>query len=127
MFIEGTVTTGYNKGAYFMAQEFYATKFEEILGYRPYEGTLNIIISEEDLPKIQRIKNECNSIITGEDGFGTVGYKKCTLEDKISGAIVFPVKTTHKETYLEFIAEKKLRELLNLNDGDRVKLEIKKE
>ncbi|MCI6931507.1 MAG: CTP-dependent riboflavin kinase, partial [Methanobrevibacter boviskoreani] len=38
--------------------------------------------------------------------------------------IVFPDKTTHEENYLEFIARDKLRDKLNLNDGDKVTLEI---
>ena len=46
------------------------------------------------------------------------------LNDKIEGAIVFPVKTTHEVNYLEFIAENKLRDELMLNDGDIVSLEF---
>ena len=33
-------------------------------------------------------------------------------------------KATHNENYLEFIAEKKLRDELNLKDGDIVSLEF---
>ena len=46
------------------------------------------------------------------------------LNDKIHGAIVFPAKTTHDENYLEFIAESKLRDELDLKDGDSVSLEF---
>ena len=51
-------------------------------------------------------------------------YIKATLNDSINGAIIFPAKTTHEENYLEFIAKDKLRDTLNLKDGDEVTLEI---
>jgi riboflavin kinase len=42
----------------------------------------------------------------------------------VDGAIVFPAKTTHEENYLEFIAEDKLRDKLNIVDGNVVTLEF---
>ena len=56
--------------------------------------------------------------------FGAVKYIEAKLNDEIEGAIVFPAKTTHDENYLEFIAEMKLRDELNIEDGDVVSLEF---
>ena len=47
MKIDGEVTTGLGKAAYFLSQEFYTNEFEKNLGFIPYPGTLNIIVSEE--------------------------------------------------------------------------------
>ena len=63
-------------------------------------------------------------MIKPDEGFGAVKYIQAKLNDEIKGAIVFPEKTTHEENYLEFIAENKLRDQLNLNDGDIVSLEF---
>lgn len=124
MEVEGIVATGYGKGAYFIGQDFYKSKFNEKCGFEPYPGTLNITISEEYLDNIRQIKANCTNIIKAKEGFGGVKYIKATLNDDITGAIVFPDKTTHDENYLEFIAKDNLRKKLSLKDGDKVKLKI---
>ncbi len=129
MEIEGSIATGYGKGAYFLGQEFYKSKFNEKCGFTPYPGTLNIIVPEEYLDSIKKIKSNTKNIIKSREGFGGVKYIKATLnsskkEEIINGAILFPDKTTHEDNYLEFIAEENLREKLSLKDGDKVKLII---
>lgn len=124
MKIDGEVTTGLGKAAFFLSQEFYTREFKKNLGFIPYPGTLNVIVSEEYLDEINEIKNTCENLIKPDEGFGAVKYIEAKLNDKISGAIVFPAKTTHEENYLEFIAEDKLRDQLGLCDGDIVCLEF---
>ena len=124
MKIDGEVTTGLGKAAYFLSQEFYTREFKKNLGFIPYPGTLNVIVSDEHLDEINEIKNNCKNLIKPDEGFGAVKYIEATLNDKVKGAIVFPAKTTHEENYLEFIAENKLRDELNLKDGDSVTLEF---
>ena len=124
MRIDGEVTTGLGKAAYFLSQEFYTKEFKKNLGFVPFPGTLNIIVSDDYLDEINRIKNTCENLIKPDEGFGAVKYIEATLNDKIKGAIVFPAKTTHEENYLEFISENKLRDELMLNDGDIVSIEF---
>ena len=124
MKIEGEVTTGLGKAAYFLSQEFYTNEFKKNLGFIPYPGTLNVIVSEDHLDEITEIKNSCENLIKPDEGFGAVKYIEAVLNEKINGAIVFPAKTTHDENYLEFIAEDKLRDQLKLNDGDIVSLQF---
>lgn len=124
MKINGEVTTGLGKAAYFLSQDFYTKEFKKNLGFVPYPGTLNIIVGEEFLDEINEIKNNCENLIKPDQGFGAVKYIEAKLNDSIEGAIVFPAKTTHEENYLEFIAENKLRDELNLNDGDIVFLKF---
>lgn len=124
MKIDGEVTTGLGKAAYFLSQDFYTKEFKKNLGFIPFPGTLNIIVPESYLNEINEIKDNCENIIKPDEGFGAVKFIEATLNNKIEGAIVFPAKTTHEENYLEFIAENKLREILNLKDGDIVSLEF---
>ena len=124
MKIDGEVTTGLGKAAYFLSQEFYTNEFKKNLGFVPYPGTLNVIVSEDHLDEINEIKNSCQNLIKPDEGFGAVKYIKAVLNDEIDGAIVFPAKTTHEENYLEFIAENKLRDELGLADGNVVSLEF---
>ncbi|WP_296788490.1 DUF120 domain-containing protein [uncultured Methanobrevibacter sp.] len=124
MKIDGEVTTGLGKAAYFLSQEFYTKEFQKNLGFVPYPGTLNVIVGDDHLDEINRIKDECENLIKPDEGFGAVKYIKAKLNDKVDGAIVFPAKTTHEENYLEFIAEDKLRDKLNIVDDDVVTLEF---
>ena len=124
MKIEGKVTTGLGKGAYFLSQEFYTSEFKKNLGFIPFPGTLNVVVDEKYLDEINEIKNNCQNLIKPDEGFGAVKYIEAILNNDVKGAIVFPAKTTHDENYLEFIAENMLREALELKDGDIVSLEF---
>lgn len=124
MKVEGIVTTGLGKGAFFLSQDFYKNALNEKCGFIPFPGTLNIIIPTDYLNEINEIKENCENIIKPEGDFGAVKYIEATLNDDIKGAIVFPAKTVHEENYLEFIAPMKLREELELEDNDKVTVEI---
>ena len=124
MKLEGEVTTGLGKAAYFLSQDFYVNNFIKNCGFKPYPGTLNVIVPESYLSKINEIKDNCKNVIKPDEGFGAVKYIKATLNNTVKGAIVFPAKTVHTENYLEFIAEIKLRKELNLVDGDIVTIEF---
>ena len=124
MKIDGEVTTGLGKAAYFLSQDFYTKEFKKNLGFIPYPGTLNVIVSDEHLDEINEIKDKCQNLIKPDEGFGAVKYIEAILNDEITGAIVFPAKTEHTENYLEFIAHDKLRDKINLKDGDTVTIEF---
>ena len=124
MKLNGEVTTGLGKAAYFLSQDFYVENFIRNCGFKPYPGTLNVIVPEEYLNQINNVKDNCENIIKPDEGFGAVKYIKAILNDEVEGAIVFPAKTEHTENYLEFIAEDKLRDKLNLEDGDIVSIEF---
>ena len=117
MKIEGEVTTGLGKAAFFLSQEFYTREFEKNLGFVPFPGTLNVVVSDDHLDEINEIKNSCENLIKPDEGFGAVKYIEAILNDEVNGAIVFPAKTTHEENYLEFISENRLRDELNLEVG----------
>ena len=124
MKLNGEVTTGLGKAAFFLSQDFYVDNFIKNCGFKPYPGTLNIVVPENHLEQINEIKDNCNDIIKPDEGFGAVKYIEAILNDDVNGAIVFPAKTEHTENYLEFIAEIKLRDALNLKDGDIVSIEF---
>ena len=124
MKIDGEVKAGLGKGAYFISQEFYSKEFRKNLGFTPYPGTLNVVVSDKYLDEINEIKDNCQNIIKPGEGFGAVKYIEAVLNDEVKGAIVFPAKTVHDVNYLEFIAEVRLRDELGLEDGDIVTLEF---
>jgi riboflavin kinase len=124
MKVNGEVTTGLGKAAFFLSQDFYVDNFIKNCGFKPYPGTLNVIVPDKYLSQINEVKDNCENVIQSDEGFGAVKYIEATLNEKIDGAIVFPAKTEHSENYLEFIAPDRLRDKLNLKDGDIVSIEF---
>ena len=124
MKIISEVTSGMGKAKYFLSKEYYSNEFNKKCGFKPFPGTLNLIIDDKYLDEIAQIKNDCTNIINENNSFGAVKYIDAILNCEFKGAIIFPLKTTHDENHLEFICRDKLRDLLNLKDGDEVILEF---
>ncbi len=124
MEIKGKIISGMGKGTYFMSQDIYVKQFQEKLQFRPFVGTLNIKLEENQRNKIMKIPHEKFGFILGKDKFGDVKFIKAVLNKKIIGALVFPAKTKHTEDVLEFISDENLRKSLKLKDGDLVLVDI---
>lgn len=124
MNIKGLITSGSQKGTYFMSQEIYYSQFKDKMGFIPFKGTLNILVDKKDAEKILEIKKNKMGLIKGSEPFGDVLFIKAKLDKQIEGALIFPQKTHHPEEFLEFIAKENLRKTLQLRDGDEVTLTI---
>jgi riboflavin kinase, archaea type len=124
MEIKGKIISGMGKGTYFMSQDIYVKQFQEKLKFRPFVGTLNIKLEEDQRNKIMKIPHEKFGLIHGKDKFGDVKFIKAVLNKKIVGALVFPAKTKHTADVLEFISNENLRISLKLKDGDLVLVDI---
>lgn len=121
MIITGRVSSGFGEGAYFMTRDVYLEQFREKLGFEPFPGTLNIETFNPEIVRELRLKADK---IHGGGGFGDVLYVRAVLNDEVDGAILFPVKTHHRDVCLEFVAPVNLRKTLKLRDGDTVSLKI---
>lgn len=124
MEIKGIVTSGKGEGAYFMSLPIYKTQFVDKLDFIPFPGTLNLKIGDDEINAIHSIREDKMEIIKGEGKFGDVLLIKAVINDTINGAIIFPKKTTHGESILEFIASKNLKENLGIKNGDFVKITL---
>jgi riboflavin kinase len=124
MEIKGKLISGMGKGTYFMSQKIYIDQFQEKLKFKPFVGTLNIKIEDNEIANIMNIPADKFDIILGKGKFGDVKFIKAVLNGNVTGAIVFPAKTKHTEDVLEFISDKNLRKVLKLEDGDLLTIEI---
>lgn len=136
--IVGEVSRGMGEGGYYVRNQNYLKQFQEKLGFKPYFGTLNLEFS--DLNKELLEENLKNRNPIRIDGFksegrtyGSVDCYTCYIsrldlqENKINAAILKIKRTHHKKNIIELLAEPYLRELLNLKDGDRVRIELNKQ
>ncbi|ACV24425.1 CTP-dependent riboflavin kinase [Methanocaldococcus fervens] len=127
MIIEGRVVSGFGEGRYFLSLPPYKEAFKKVLGFDPYEGTLNLKLNEAfNINKFKYIETE-DFEFNGKKFFGVkiLPIKILINNNEIDGAIVVPKKTYHSSDIIEIIAPVKLREQFNLKDGDVVKILIK--
>ncbi len=125
--IRGRVMGGLGEGAYYV--EVYSEHFEKALGFRPYPGTLNILVQNEGSRiALNRMRRGPPLIVKGftqEDRtFGDVICYRVKINGSIDGAVVIAQRTHHSENVIEIIAPINLREELNLEDGSSVTLTI---
>lgn len=128
--VTGVVFSGGGEGAFYVS--IYARQFERVIGYRPYPGTLNLRLPEDDAHRLSECLSKANAMIVepprieGAKLGGVYAYKARVYRgiDYWDAYIVRPMITRYKGDVVELIAVEYLRGLLGVKDGDRVLLEV---
>jgi riboflavin kinase len=125
--LHGTVTEGMGEGGYYICQPRYIEQIEALMGFVPYEGTLNVLVDKEDLPKLDVVKGSTGHRINGfvQDGrsFGNVIAHTAKIRN-VECAIVMPERS-HYSNVIEIICQYHLRRTLTLDNGERIDVKIK--
>ena len=126
--LEGKVLKGLGEGKYYVNIPGYRKQFEEKLHFSPFPGTLNVQFTENS-SIFQNLLHEMPAVkVEGfNDGERTFGGGKCypVVVGGIEAAVVAPERTHYPPDLIEIIAPVKLRDALELNDGDRVVIQVK--
>ncbi|MDR3205656.1 MAG: DUF120 domain-containing protein [Candidatus Methanoplasma sp.] len=125
--LHGAITEGMGEGGYYICQPRYMEQIEAALGFRPFEGTLNVIVDKEDMPKLEIVRGSTGHRISGfiQDGrsFGNVIAHPAKIHN-VECAIVIPERS-HYSNVIEIICQYHLRRTLKLDNGDRIDVKIK--
>jgi len=125
--IRGVVADGMGEGKYYVCQIEYMMQFEEKLGFRPYEGTLNVVIDREDVGKLDVIRSSPGEVIQGftQEGrsFGRAIAHKAKIRS-VDCAIIMPDRS-HYDNVIEIVCQYHLRRTLSIGNGDRVEIKVK--
>ncbi|MBA7621038.1 hypothetical protein ES703_28395 [subsurface metagenome] len=135
--IVGEVTEGIGEGGYYVRIPEYLAQFQEKLGFKPYFGTLNLQLSDlnnELLEENQKSRNPIKIEGFKKEGrtYGSVDCHSCLIsrldnQDKKLSVVILKIRRTHhKKNIVEILAKPYLRDILNLKDGDRVRIEFLK-
>lgn len=128
----GTLETGLGEGGYYISKEGYMKQFNKKLNWKPFKGTFNLRLNDDEVPKIEAMKAAEGILIEGfeEEGrtFGKAWIFKCTLETETSKvvencAIISP-KRTHYKRVVEIISPAFLRKELDVKDGAEFKINV---
>ena len=125
--LSGKLKIGLGEGAYYVSQTQYGRQFKQKLGFRPYPGTLNLIVDEHDLAQFLASLDEIKikGFKTASRSFGPIVAFKISIGGKQKGAIIFPERTNHPSNEIEVIAPHYLRGKFKLKEGSKVNLSRK--
>lgn len=131
--LTGTITGGMGEGRHYISLSGYKEQFEERLGYEPYPGTLNVELDEESIRSRAAVSAIDAVPIDGwEDEERTFGPATCypaelAAEDGETYTpthVIIPERTHHDESQAELIAPTRLRDELDLDDGELVEIRL---
>lgn len=124
--IKGTLVEGLKESELFMGIPWVREQFMEKLGIDPYPGTLNLEIKDpQDIDTLKKVKTcEGIEILPMDPGFCSAKCFHVLICGRVKGAIVIPLVDDYPESKLEIIAEERLKDLLSLQVGDTVPIEI---
>jgi riboflavin kinase len=131
--LTGTVTSGMGEGRHYISLPGYMEQFAERLGYEPFAGTLNVELDDDSVRVRARMDALDPVPIDGwEDDDRTYGPAFCwpavleTASDERyeTAHVIAPERTHHGADQLEVIAPEKLRDALDLADGDHLTVTV---
>ncbi len=125
--LHGKVVTGLGEGQYYMSLEGYITQFKSKLGFKPYPGTLNLVLTDQSNVLRKRLEESKGIPINGFTSENrTFGGGRCFHVNigKINGAVVIPDRSHYPNDLLEVIASKNLRSALGIKNGGLISLKV---
>jgi riboflavin kinase len=117
--LTGTVFSGSGEGKNYLALPWVKRQVEEKLGFTPYLGTLNILLSKENTERRKLLETASVMRICPIKGYCSGILRKAHI-GTLECAIIIPRVTSYPKNYLEVIAAAYLRGKLKLKDGDEV-------
>ncbi|ALU11346.1 riboflavin kinase [Ignicoccus islandicus DSM 13165] len=126
--LKGIVVSGSGEGRYFLSLEGYRSQIRNRLGFDPYPGTLNVLLDPESMERKFLLLTRPPIILKGfrkdDRTFGEVLAYPARINGLWPAALVIPLRTHHPPSIIEIISPYKLREKLELKNGDYVAIEI---
>jgi len=125
----GKIVSGARQAAFFTQLDWVQEQCAKKLGFRPYPGTLNLVIADSDADLLESLQGlDIMALIPSDPKFCSARTLPVTIKG-IQGAIIIPAKDVqiHAKNILEVIAPVCLKEVLGLDDGDIVKITIIKQ
>jgi len=117
----GKVFSGKGEGKHFVELSWVRANIEQKFGFRPYFGTLNLhLFEEEDILKRKRLLEPALGIyVEPESGYFSGTLFRATILD-VEAAVVIPHVPNYPVDVLEVIAPVYLRGKLEKGNGDMV-------
>lgn len=129
--MKGILETGLGEGGYYISKKGYMKQFQKKLSWKPYEGTFNLRLNDDEVPKIEAMKAAEGILIEGfeQEGrtFGKAWVFKCSLKNGkeiVKECAIISPKRTHYRRVVEVISPIFLRGKLKAIDGDMFTIKV---
>lgn len=123
--LEGTVLSGEGVGASFIVLPWVKDQVRKKFGFNPYPGTLNLHLLDEEAVSIRDKLQKVKGIeIKPRRGFYNAYCFHVKVSGKVNGCVLIPEKPGYPFDILEVVAAECLRDVLSLDDGDKVELSL---
>lgn len=125
--ITGVIFSDLEQAASFMALAWVQKALQESLGFSPYPATLNVRIeSKKELEVWRNVRRELAGIDIGppDSSFCQARCFPVEIEARLQGAVLLPAVQGYPADKVEVIAPVRLKDALQVRDGDRITLEF---
>ena len=122
--VKGVIASGLGEAAFFTGLDWVKQQCREKLGFEPYPGTLNLKVGSEDLMLMSSlVEEEGVRLVPPTANFCEAACLKVSI-GTVEAAAILPHVDDYHENTIEIIAPVKVKERLNLEDGDTVVVTI---
>jgi riboflavin kinase len=115
----GIVSTGQERGKFFVAIPWVIRQIKELTGFTPHPGTLNLRLTP-DCTKQRTCLTQQNGILVKPENGYLPGYLYNAVIFDTKCYVVLPDIPHYPKELLEIIAAENLRDLFNIEDGDTI-------
>jgi riboflavin kinase len=123
IFFEGTVFSGKGRGKKFVELPWFKRQVEEKLGFSPYPGTLNLLLTDKNVENRRLLEISDSLTVEPQTGYYS-GIMFRAKIDAMECAVVIPIMPNYPNDVLEITAPVCLREQLKLVDGTVVAVSV---
>jgi riboflavin kinase, archaea type len=123
IFFEGTVFSGQGRGKKFVELPWFKGQVEEKLGFSPYPGTLNLVLTGKKVENRRLLEVSNGLMVKPQTGYYSGVMFRASI-DGLECAVVIPIMPNYPNDVLEVIAPIYLREKLKLADGSLVAVSV---
>jgi len=121
--LTGAVFSGCGEGRKFLELPWVKQQIKQKLGFTPYPGTLNVMLSEESTQRREFLEKAHSTKISTSDGYCTGALFKALI-GTFQCAVIVPNAPSYQKALLEVISPHNLREALQLEDGSEVTVTV---
>jgi riboflavin kinase len=124
--LTGKIVSGVKQGAFFTQLDWFQSQCRDLLGFTPYPGTLNLELSNDDVPIVETLESEAEIEFIPPDSEFCSGKGFPIVVQGIRAAVVIPAEEVrvHGKNIIEIISDQRLKDVLNVDDGDSVRVKF---
>jgi len=124
----GRLATGSGQGKHFTRLDWARQQFLDKLGIDPFPGTINLIVEDSESMEVwNRLKGTPGVRIDNPNDGPHDCDARCypvVIDGQIDATIVLPEVAGYSPVQIEIIAAMGVRDALDIDDGDLLRLEI---